>query len=73
MNIKSGLDIDVSRNSFNNSADIEELQYAIYRAVHIAVCIESDLDENKKNSFKIIYRKFLFQENEVLQIIDIRN
>lgn len=68
LNIKSGLDLNVSRNSFNNSADIEELQYAIYRAVHIAVCIESDLDENKKTVLKSFIEKFFFKKTKYCKL-----
>lgn len=48
LNIKPGLALNVSRNSFYDSTEIEELQYAIYKAAHIALFTESDLNDRQK-------------------------
>lgn len=48
LNIKSGLGLNVSRNSFNNFKKLEKIQYDIYRAAHIAMCDALDLKGEKR-------------------------
>lgn len=61
LNIKPGLALNVSRNSFYDSTDIEALQYAIYKAAHIAFFIESNLNDKQKTVLDS-FTKIFFHE-----------
>ena len=52
LNICPGLELNVARDCFSDNRQIKELEFAIFKAAHIAILEKSDFDKDQKEVLK---------------------